>query len=264
MQINEFHYDNINLDVNQFIEFRHTEPLKGYEVILYNGDNGILYNRTDLSNFPPTTVTRVYNYTVVPFSQLANGVEGIALKAPNGSVLEFISYEGMFKAKNGPAEGMHSVDIKVSESNICTSAGFSLQKCANNGVWVGPTIATPGKLNRNCTNISTTKSPSTQPCGSVVPSPVAIPVKPPVKAPVVPPPTNPDTPPATSPVTAPVTAPVKAPVAAPVKAPVAAPVMQPPTNPDAPTSKPEKCGLFGLGIFCPFECGVIKRALNLC
>jgi hypothetical protein len=292
VQINEFHYDNINVDVNQFIEFRHTEPLTGYEVILYNGYNGLFYNRTDLSDIPTTTTTPLYRYTVVPFGQIANAVEGIALKAPNGTVTEFISYEGKFTAKNGPAKGMTSVDILVSESNICTSVGMSLQKCANNGLWIGPKTATPGKLNRNCTTLpSATKAPA--PCGKVVPSPVAVPVKAPVAVPVkapaatpvktpvarpvmppmVTPPTKSDPAPVTAPVVAPpVTAPVTSPQASPVMtpnvtaAPVTAPVLPPaPTRPDTPTSKPpEKCGLFKMGIFCPFECGYVKRQLKLC
>jgi hypothetical protein len=260
VQINEFHYDNINLDVNQFIELRHNEPLTAYEIFLYNGYNGLFYNRTNLTNIPPTTITPKFNYTVVPFGQIANDVEGIALKAPNGTVIEFISYEGNFTAKNGPAKGMQSVDINVSESNICTSIGYSLQKCTNNGLWIGPNVATPGKLNRNCTTLPVQKGPVT--CGKVVPAPVAVPVKAPAASPIKEP--------ASSPVKAPVTQPivssptVTAPVVAPVAAPVTAPVMQPPTKPDTPTSKPEKCGLFKFSIFCPSKCGYIKRLLKLC
>ena len=184
VQINEFHYDNINRDVNEFIEFRHDESLMGYEVILYNGYNGLVYNRTDLSYVATTTVAQKYNYTVVPYMRIANSMEGIALKAPTGIVIEFISYEGTFTAKNGPAKGMTSMDIKVSESTMCTNAGFSLQKCANNGLWIGPKRATPGKLNRNCTGLSFPKAQQMPPC-VIVPSPVMTPTMKPVMTPVV-------------------------------------------------------------------------------
>jgi hypothetical protein len=151
----------------------------GYEVILYNGYNGFFYNRTDLSSVPTTTISVKYNYTVVPFKQIANGMEGIALKAPSGKVIEFISYEGTFMAKNGPAKGMTSTDVIVSESNICTAAGFSLQKCSNNGLWIGPKRATPGKLNRNCTGLVFPKAQKMPPC-VIMSSPVQAPVKAPV------------------------------------------------------------------------------------
>ena len=260
MQINEFHYDNINADVNQFIEIRHNEPLKGYEVILYNGINGYLYNRTDLSSISPTTTTPIYNYTVVPYNQIVNTAGGIVLKAPNRTVLEFISYEGTFTAKNGPANGMTSIDIGVSESSVCTTAGYSLQKCSNNGLWISPRVATPGKLNRNCTTLPATKVPSPAPCGKVVPAPVAAPATSPVASP-----TAPVTAPVTAPAVAPVMAPAKAaPVTVPKAAPVKAPVMQPPTTPDAPTKEEEKCGLLKLNIFCLHKCGFIRRQLKLC
>lgn len=154
----------------------------GYEVLLYNGFNGLVYNRTDLSYIAPTTINRMWNYTVVPFKQIANDVEGIALKDPSGKVIEFISYEGSFTAKNGAAKGMTSMNIVVSESNACTAAGFSLQKCASNGLWIGPKRSTPGKLNRNCSNLKFPQAQKMPPC-VIATTPVMAPVMAPVAVP---------------------------------------------------------------------------------
>jgi hypothetical protein len=41
--------------------------------------------------------------------------DGIALVNPSGKVIQFLSYEGSFTATNGPALGMTSTDIGVSE-----------------------------------------------------------------------------------------------------------------------------------------------------
>ena len=97
-------------------------------------------------------------------------------------------------------------------------------------------------------------------------------VSPPTSAPVTPPAPTPVTPPAPAPVTPPVTPPVKAPTKAPVKAPTKAPVKVP-TNSTNSTAAPveapieppitEPCGLLGLSIFCPFQCGFFKRLLGI-
>lgn len=51
------------------------------------------------------------------FVGLQNGdPDGIALVDPDGAVVEFLSYEGLFTAADGPAIGRTSVDIGVSES----------------------------------------------------------------------------------------------------------------------------------------------------
>jgi hypothetical protein len=260
--------------VNQFIEIRHLEPLTGYEIILYNGFNGLLYNRTKLSSYQPTSTVRNVNYTVIPYKQIANSVEGVALISPNGTVVEFLSYEGTFIARNGPANQTRSVNIRVSESSNCTKKGLSLQKCVGSTKWVGPINNTMGKPNIDCATISTNATNTTAPCSDTrpdVPPPASTPVMVPTKiAPVtVPTPTVPTpTVPVTVPTpTVPVTVPTpRAPVTVPtLKAPIfkptaSVPVFYVPT----PTHKSENCGLFKLNIFCPFKCGYFKRHLKLC
>lgn len=65
------------------------------------------------------------------FAYPANGIhngapDGVALVDPAGSVRQFLSYEGTFKAVGGPANGLASTDIAVAESGSET-AGQSLQ-----------------------------------------------------------------------------------------------------------------------------------------
>ena len=70
-----------------------------------------------------------------------------------GTVIQFLSYEGIIVATDGPAIGMTSVDIGVSEPG---AIGESLQLVGsgsdyNDFNWVGPTTASPGTLNSNQT-----------------------------------------------------------------------------------------------------------------
>ena len=58
---------------------------------------------------------------------MQNGApDGIALVDDGGTVIQFLSYEGSFDATDGPANGMTSEDIGVSESSG-TSEEESLQ-----------------------------------------------------------------------------------------------------------------------------------------
>src|SRR5690606_12630709 len=76
-------------------------------------------------------------------SRIENGPsDGIAL-VNNGIVVEFLSYEGVFTATNGPANGMQSIDIGVAETST-TPIGMSLQRI--NGVWMGPLSKSFGKI----------------------------------------------------------------------------------------------------------------------
>lgn len=126
--INEFHYDDAGRDDNEFIEIGCNQEidLDDYSIVLYNGKNRRLYDTAELSGVcsPPNNFV-VQKYSVQRGIQ-NGGPDGIALVDDNDEVVEFISYEGSFNAGNGPAEGMTSVDIGVSESNR-SSAGNSLQ-----------------------------------------------------------------------------------------------------------------------------------------
>ena len=86
-------------------------------LLLYNGSNGTTYGSShSLSSFPTSTVTAsghvVYSK---PIPDLQNGApDGFALVV-NGTVTQFISYEGQFLATAGAASGLLSTDIGKSQ-----------------------------------------------------------------------------------------------------------------------------------------------------
>ena len=126
--INEFHYDNVGVDQNQFVEVFFPDPqpvdLTQYVVTRYNGSNGMPYGTTaTLAVMTATPGTGGTYY--VWYAGLQNGApDGIALSGPGG-LIEFWSYEGTFTAIIGPANGVTSTDVGVSESSS-TPVGSSL------------------------------------------------------------------------------------------------------------------------------------------
>jgi len=127
--INEFHYDNASTDTGEAIETAGPAgtDLTGWDIVLYNGSNGSVYNTIPLSG-PIPDIDSGFGMVVIdlPTNGLQNGgPDGIAL-VNNSTVEQFLSYEGSFVAVGGPANGMISTDIGVSESSS-TPAGNSLQ-----------------------------------------------------------------------------------------------------------------------------------------
>ena len=128
--INEFHYDNSGADTNEFIEIAGTAgtDLTDWSIVLYNGSNGTVYNTENLSG---TISDQGNGFGAVAVDYPTNGIQngspdGIALVDNNNSVVQFLSYEGSFTAVGGPANGMTSTDIGVSQSGS-TPADSSLQ-----------------------------------------------------------------------------------------------------------------------------------------
>ncbi|TDD64453.1 ExeM/NucH family extracellular endonuclease [Jiangella aurantiaca] len=142
--ISEIHYDNASTDAGEAIEIQ-ADPgtdLSGWQLVLYNGNGGAPYNTRPLSGTVPAAGVVVATY---PVDGVQNGSpDGVALVRPDGSVAEFLSYEGGMTAVGGPADGMASIDIGVSEAST-TPAGQSLQKVQ--GAWTGPLANTFGALN---------------------------------------------------------------------------------------------------------------------
>jgi uncharacterized protein len=97
---------------------------------------------------------------------------------PNGTVIELLSCGGDFTATKGPAIGLTSTDIGVSESSL-TIPGTSLQICPDLGEWTGSIANMKGLANANCL------------APIPVPVPVPVPVSVPVKVPVAVPPVKP-------------------------------------------------------------------------
>ena len=155
--INEIHYDNAGGDVGERIEVAGTAgtDLTGWTVVLYNGNGGVTYGTAiALSGVIADDGSGggVFAPAALPANGIQNGAtDGMALIDNMNNVIEFISYEGTFAANNGPAVGMMSVDIGVSETNG-TPAGQSLQRTDNGsqaspGTWTGPITSTFGTAN---------------------------------------------------------------------------------------------------------------------
>ncbi|GMQ27484.1 DUF5689 domain-containing protein [Algoriphagus confluentis] len=159
--INEIHYDNTGTDVGEAIEIAGPAgtDLTGWSLILYNGSGGAPYDTKTLSGTIPDSgngfgfVVQTY-----PTNGIQNGSpDGIAL-INNGTVVQFLSYEGTFTAVGGPADGLISTDIGVEESGS-TPIGFSLQLSGNGKeywdfVWQEAATNTFGAINTGQTFVS--------------------------------------------------------------------------------------------------------------
>ncbi|MBK8903156.1 MAG: ExeM/NucH family extracellular endonuclease [Anaerolineaceae bacterium] len=128
--INEIHYDNTGTDVGEAIEIAGPAgtDLTGWSLVLYNGSNSLAYTTTPLSGAIPNLQN---GYGVVFVSYPSNGIQngapdGVALVDAANAVIQFLSYEGSFSAADGPASGLTSTDIGVSQSGS-GPVGSSLQ-----------------------------------------------------------------------------------------------------------------------------------------
>ena len=145
----EIHYDNVGTDTGEAIEVSGPAgaDVTGWQVVLYNGNGGASYDTKTLSGTIPATCgargVLVINY---PANGIQNGSpDGMALIDATGSVVEYLSYEGVFAATNGPANGLTSTDIGVSEAGT-EPVGKSLQRHGD-GTWTAPIDNTFGACN---------------------------------------------------------------------------------------------------------------------
>ena len=163
ISISEFHYDNDGADSDESIELSGPSgtELSGWELVLYNGSPSQLkpYNTLAVDGILQTTQECDGNGFLVlelPANGLQNGApDGIALVNNNGTVVEFISYEGEFTPNEGPAAGMTSTDIGVSET-ASTPVGYSLQKNLQSNEWFAPQPSNFG----NCDNTEEPPQPT--------------------------------------------------------------------------------------------------------
>lgn len=91
---------------------------------------------------------------MLPVDGLQNGnPDGLMLyNNSTATIVQFLSYEGVFTATNGPANGITSTDIGVTESNTTTPVGSSLQLTGTGNeysqfTWNTPLPASFGSLN---------------------------------------------------------------------------------------------------------------------
>jgi DNA/RNA endonuclease G (NUC1) len=140
-RFSELHYDNAGTDAGESIEIEGPAgtDLARWRVVLYNGNGGTFYNtRTLTGSIPANCGTRGVIVLSYPQDGIQNGSpDGLALVNAEDQVVEFLSYEGTFTAVGGPANGLTSVDIGVSQAS--TPLGQSLQRNAL-GVWEGPSV----------------------------------------------------------------------------------------------------------------------------
>lgn len=153
--INEIHYDNVGTDIGEAIEIAGPAgtDLTGWSIVLYNGSGGAVYDTVNLSGIIPDQQNGFGTVSIsFPTNGIQNGApDGIALVDSNGAVIQFLSYEGIFTAVGGPADGLTSKDIGVSESSS-TTVGFSLQLTGTGTVfedfvWNAPADDSPGAVN---------------------------------------------------------------------------------------------------------------------
>ena len=128
------------------------------------GGNGILDDDETSENLDETWLTAVVSpgspyepppppdeVCGDPFTS-AHAIQGSGFSSPlSGAVAEFLSYEGEFEGVGGPADGIASTDVGVSETGS-TLAGSSLQLTGNgvesdDFVWGGPISETRGSIN---------------------------------------------------------------------------------------------------------------------
>ncbi|BBH65897.1 multifunctional nuclease/2',3'-cyclic-nucleotide 2'-phosphodiesterase/5'-nucleotidase/3'-nucleotidase [Actinoplanes sp. OR16] len=146
--ISEIHYDNTGTDSGEAVEIEAPVgfDLTGWQIVLYNGNGGAAYNTATLSGVVPASGVVVQTY---PTDGIQNGApDGVALVKPDGTIAEFLTYEGAFTATGGAASGVAGTDIGVSETTT-TPVGHSLQKI--DGVWQAPAANSFGVVNKAAT-----------------------------------------------------------------------------------------------------------------
>jgi predicted extracellular nuclease len=160
--INEFHYDNAGTDSGEFIEIAGTAGtnLTGWSIVRYNGNvpgAAVVYGTPTITMTDLVIPDQGNGFGTLSFSLPQDGLQngtndGFALIDNNGTVIELLSYEGIFTAAAGtPAAGLASVDVGVSETTT-TPIGSSIYRTGtgNTGTdftWTTTTTATPGAVN---------------------------------------------------------------------------------------------------------------------
>jgi uncharacterized protein len=157
----ELHYDDAGADAGEFVEITLPPGTTSADltVVLYDGSDGAPYATLD----PQDVAAPAAGWAAVsvPAAGLQNGSpDGLAL-VRGGTVLEFLSYEGVLTATTGPAAGATSTDIGVAENGV--PEGHSLSRLVDTRtgelVWQAAAPGTGGAVNP-----TTTTPPPADPC----------------------------------------------------------------------------------------------------
>jgi len=168
--INEFHYDNDGGDTGEFVEVV-VEDASSYDLSLlsvniYNGSDGESDGAYSVDTFTPGDTENGFTFYYLGISGIQNGApDGFSLDY-DGTLIQFISYEGDFIGVGGPAHGILSEDVGVEETGS-TPVGESLQLSGtgtaySDFTWKGPVAETPSQLNSGQTFGAVCTAPSTQ------------------------------------------------------------------------------------------------------
>jgi DNA/RNA endonuclease G (NUC1) len=149
VRIAEIHYDNTGTDAGEAIEVSApvSTDLTGWRIYLYNGAGGASYGNRLLPIINHTVCgDRKVAFLTYPSNGIQNGdPDGIALVDNNGVLVEFLSYEGTFTGVGGPANGVMSTDIGVSQ-NGSEALGSSLQRNSSANDWTATGAGAPNKF----------------------------------------------------------------------------------------------------------------------
>ena len=167
---NEFHYDNDGGDVGEFVEVvienAATYDLSFFTLHLYNGNNGESYESHTLDSFTEGDTENGFTVFYKEISGIQNGApDGFSLDY-EGTLLQFISYEGAFMGVGGPADGQSSEDVLVEEATS-TPIGESLQLSGSGTsysdfTWEEPATETKGQPNNGQNFGAACTAPTTQ------------------------------------------------------------------------------------------------------
>lgn len=122
-RINEINYDTPGADTGEFVEVRATlgTDLTGVYLESYNGATGLV-DDTFMLSATPTLSDANYDYYVILTQGIQNGApDGLALVESDGTLVEFLSYEGSFTGANGSANGITSTDIGIAQDGATTN-----------------------------------------------------------------------------------------------------------------------------------------------
>jgi hypothetical protein len=167
--INEIHYDNTGADKDEFVELAGTGGLNllNWSLLFYNGSNGLVYKTLTISDITLDDRNNGFGFLALAVSGIQNGAsngigDGIALIDNNDQLIQFLSYEGAFEAKNGSALGKFSKNISINQSS--SPKGKTLQLTGsgnsyNDFAWVLEN-ETAGEINFDQRFISTQVPPA--------------------------------------------------------------------------------------------------------
>lgn len=143
--INEFHYDKSGDDTDEFVELvacpGYVGEVSDIDIVFYNGSaaaSATVYRTLNLANdFTAGATSSGYRFFSVMLSQDSiqnGGNDGFAVvNTATSQVLQLISYEGVFTAASGPAAGMTSTNIGVSQSGSETAGESALGLAGSGG-----------------------------------------------------------------------------------------------------------------------------------